>query len=123
MTGTLEISSMSKKSAFLTGFFCFILGYSAFAQTEKDRNIPDVPRATDAAVVFEGPESNMMELRESNRQAAPVIKDARPNANNPLVRKENPMFKQAGEKDVKKESMSTLSFNLFLYIVDKFRED
>lgn len=106
------------------GFFCFILGYSALAQTEKDRNIPDVPRTSDAAVVFEGPESNMMELRESHRQSAPVIKDAaRPNANNPLVRKENPMFRQAGEKDVKKESMSTLSFNLFLYIVDKFRED
>jgi len=37
--------------------------------------------------------------------------------------KENPIYKASGEKDVKKEEMSTLSFNLFLYIVDRFKED
>ncbi|GAB3656048.1 hypothetical protein GCM10028791_27580 [Echinicola sediminis] len=37
--------------------------------------------------------------------------------------KENPVYKASGEKEEKKEEMSTLSFNLFLYIVDRFKED
>ncbi|WP_215226583.1 hypothetical protein [Echinicola shivajiensis] len=37
--------------------------------------------------------------------------------------KENPIYKASGEKEVNKEEMSTLSFNLFIYIMDRFKED
>lgn len=41
----------------------------------------------------------------------------------PKAKKENQVFRSEGEKDSKKDGISTLSFNLFLYIVDKFKED
>ncbi|UCS94398.1 hypothetical protein KZP23_05060 [Echinicola marina] len=37
--------------------------------------------------------------------------------------KENPIYKASGEKEVDQEEMSTLSFNLFIYIMDRFKED
>jgi hypothetical protein len=42
-----------------------------------------------------------------------------------IPKKENKeqLYKHRGEKEVKKEGLSTLSFNLFLYVVDRFKED
>ncbi|WP_186757043.1 hypothetical protein [Echinicola salinicaeni] len=37
--------------------------------------------------------------------------------------KENPIYKSSSEKEVDEEEMSTLSFNLFIYIMDRFKED
>lgn len=42
----------------------------------------------------------------------------------PVVKRELPVSVVVSEKDVKRnESPSTLSFNIFLYIVDKFKAD
>lgn len=105
-------------------FFGFFLTATSVAQSDKDRNMPDVPRTADA-VNFESSDASYVESRDmiSVRPAPAAIKPAS-TPTTPAQRKENPLFKQGSDKEqVKKESMSTLSFNLFLYIVDKFRED
>jgi hypothetical protein len=110
----------------LSGFIFFGLFASTavVAQSDKDRNMPDVPKSADV-VNFDNVDASFMETRDMvGIRPAPA-----PAKNNtiliaPPVKKENPLFKQGSDKEqVKKESMSTLSFNLFLYIVDKFRED
>lgn len=110
----------------LSGFIFFGLFTSTavIAQSDKDRNMPDVPKSADV-VNFDNSEASFMETRDMvGIRPAPA-----PTKNNtfsiaPVAKKENPLYKQGSDKEqVKKESMSTLSFNLFLYIVDKFRED
>lgn len=103
-------------------FFGFLFSGNAQAQSDKDRNMPDVPRSADV-VNFEASDASYMDSREVvGVKPAPAKPAQIPVV--PAQRKENPLFKQGSDKEqVKKESMSTLSFNLFLYIVDKFRED
>jgi hypothetical protein len=125
MTSTDKISSKGLKILSLCAGFCLFLGFASFAQGERDRNSPDLPKNSDSIGQFEGSESSAFENRTdySYRQSNITAKDGNQNPSNAQVKKENPLFKQGGEKDVKKEGMSTLSFNLFLYIVDKFKED
>ncbi|MGY6520830.1 MAG: hypothetical protein ACXIUD_03820 [Mongoliitalea sp.] len=103
-------------------FFGFLFSGKAEAQSDKDRNMPDVPRTADV-INFESSDASYMESRDAvGVRPAPTKPTQSPAL--PVQRKENPLFKQGSDKEqVKKESMSTLSFNLFLYIVDKFRED
>jgi hypothetical protein len=124
MASTDRISSRGLKNLILTMGFCVLLGFTSFAQGERDRNSPDLPKNSDSIGQFENSDVSGFENRSDNayRQSSP-IKEVQPNTISPQVKKENPLFKQGGEKDVKKEGMSTLSFNLFLYIVDKFKED
>ncbi|AGA77758.1 hypothetical protein [Echinicola vietnamensis] len=51
------------------------------------------------------------------------VTSSKPAKSSVKERKENPIYKSGGEQETKKEEMSTLSFNLFLYIVDRFKED
>ncbi|MFD2034455.1 hypothetical protein ACFSKL_06615 [Belliella marina] len=119
-----NISLISTKGLCLAIIFCTLGFVNTFAQGDKDRNLPDVPKTVDNPVNFENPESvnldSKVELNTKQNNTSKEIKSA--TSQNP-VRKENPIYKQGSDKDVKKEGMSTLSFNLFLYIVDKFKED
>ncbi|GAB2617260.1 hypothetical protein [Belliella aquatica] len=121
-----NITLFDRKNIILAILFCALGSLNAFAQGEKERNFPDVPvKTSDVAGAFESHESTATDskydfnLKQNNQQ---VNRDIKP-AQSTSVRKENPLYKQGGDKEVKKEEMSTLSFNLFLYIVDKFRED
>jgi acyl-CoA-binding protein len=119
MTLKDKISSKVHKMLTLCVGFCLFLSFASYGQGERDRNSPDLPKNSDSIGQFEGQETSSFENRSDNTST----KDINQNPNNAQVKKENPLFKQGGEKDVKKEGMSTLSFNLFLYIVDKFKED
>jgi hypothetical protein len=125
MIKSTKISSKGIKSLPFLGLFCLFLSFASFAQSERDRNIPELPRNVDASNQFENSESNSLEPKTENLQkqsVAPARESQQSNNLNP-VRKEPSIYKQGGEKEMKKEGMSTLSFNLFLYIVDKFKED
>ena len=125
MASTDKINSKVLKILTLGVGFCLFLGFASFAQGERDRNSPDLPKNNDSIGQYDIPESPSYENRSDNtfRQNNLPPKDVNLNSSNTQIKKENPLFKQGGEKDVKKEGMSTLSFNLFLYIVDKFKED
>lgn len=124
MTSTDKIYSKVLKILTLGVGFCLFLSFTSFAQGERDRNSPDLPKNNDSIGQYDIPESSY-ENRSDNtfRQNNLPPKDVNLNSSNTQIKKENPLFKQGGERDVKKEGMSTLSFNLFLYIVDKFKED
>ncbi|UJP65694.1 hypothetical protein [Mongoliitalea daihaiensis] len=117
----IELKYFFALSSFI--FFGFLMSGNTLAQSDKDRNMPDVPKSADV-VNFETVDASYVEGKDGigSKPAPAKIPAATPSA--PVVKKENPLFKQGSDKEqVKKESMSTLSFNLFLYIVDKFRED
>jgi hypothetical protein len=107
-----------KKGILLSLIFSLFFVITSFGQSEKDRNNIDVPRANDTTTELQDNSAYDFRNDAYNR---PVVKDQKPGQ--AILKKENPLYKQGSDKDIKKESMSTLSFNLFLYIVDKFRED
>jgi len=123
MIKSTKISSKGIKSIPFLGLFCLFLNFASFAQSERDRNIPELPRNIDAPNQFENSESNSLEPKTENFQKQSVAREAQQSNNINPVKKEPSIYKQGGEKEMKKEGMSTLSFNLFLYIVDKFKED
>jgi hypothetical protein len=121
MTKPNKISLNCKKSSFLAIIFWVVASINAFGQVEQDRNIPELPKNIDNSGNFENPESVVADQKSDNFYRSTAVKNR--NQNPSPQRKENPILKQGGEKDTKKEGMSTLSFNLFLYVVDKFKED
>lgn len=123
MTKPNKISLNCQKGTFLTIVFCIIASLNAFAQVEHERNIPELPKMVDNSGSFESPESGTIDQRSDNFHRPIPAKNKPQVLNTSPQRKENPILKQGGEKDSKKEGMSTLSFNLFLYVVDKFKED
>ena len=124
MLQVLKISTLGMKKLQLTFLLGFIVSFVAFGQTERERNFPDLPKNSESSTHFESTESSIGDSRQENGQRTTLnpVKDSKAN-NTSSLKKENPLFKQGGEKDVKKEEISTLSFNLFLYIVDRFKED
>ncbi|AFL83508.1 hypothetical protein Belba_0861 [Belliella baltica DSM 15883] len=121
-----NITLFDRKNIILAILFCALGSLNSFAQGEKEKNLPDTPvKTSDVAGTFENQETTASEsryefgLRQNYQNTTREVKPAQSNT----VKKENPIYKQGSDKEVKKEEMSTLSFNLFLYIVDKFRED
>ncbi|WP_373493166.1 hypothetical protein [Aquiflexum sp.] len=125
MTNRIKIYSNGSKAIPFLILFCLFFNFASFAQNERDRNIPDSPRNSDAVNQFESPESSISEQKSENfqRQSASPTVEIKTGTNTTQTKKDNPLYKMGGEKEIKKEGMSTLSFNLFLYIVDKFKED
>lgn len=118
------ISSISTKGLFLILVFCAFGNFDTFGQGDKDKYLPDVPKTTENPIHFESPESaNYDHKIDVNNKYNSTSKETKASTNQNPIRKENPIYKQGSDKEVKKEGMSTLSFNLFLYIVDKFKED
>ncbi|MCH6200555.1 hypothetical protein MMU07_13270 [Aquiflexum sp. LQ15W] len=119
------ISSSGMKKLQLTLFLGLFLSVFSFAQSERDRNFPDLPKNNnESGAQFESPESSLNESRQESVQKTTLSPAKDNKINTPTAsKKENFLYKQGGEKDVKKEEISTLSFNLFLYIVDRFKED
>lgn len=112
----------NKKEIILTVFFCFLLSAVTMAQ-DKDRISQEVSRGNDNAVLHDSPEGSFDPRNESKPTVNKPAREVRSSISNSGAKKENPLENQGNDKELKKEGMSTLSFNLFLYIVDKFRED
>jgi hypothetical protein len=123
MSNPIKISSKGSKSIPILVLFCLFLSFASFAQGERDRNIPDLPKNNDSANQYESPESSNSEQKSENFQRQSVSPIGESKSAVTPVKKDNAFYKAGGEKEIKKEGMSTLSFNLFLYIVDKFKED
>ncbi|WP_373520406.1 hypothetical protein [Aquiflexum sp.] len=125
MTNPIKISSKGSKVVPFLILFCLFLSFASFAQNERDRNTPELPRNSDSANQFESPESSISEQKSENfqRQSVSPTIETKSGTNTTQFKKDNAIYKMGGEKEIKKEGMSTLSFNLFLYIVDKFKED
>jgi hypothetical protein len=119
-----EISSLGMKKLQLTLFLGFLVSFVSFAQTDRDRNFPDLPKNNEASSHYENSDPSISESRQDivQKNSLNTTKDSKATTSTTLKR-ENPLYKQGGEKDAKKEEISTLSFNLFLYIVDRFKED
>jgi len=120
MSNPTNISFSVQKVAILAIMFSAFCTLNSFAQGEdRSRNIPE-SRVDDNFGAMESPEANVIEYNSKSSASTSANKDK---ATPTTVNRNKDVYKQAGEKDVRKENVSTLSFNLFLYIVDKFKED
>ncbi|HSJ68663.1 MAG TPA: hypothetical protein VK921_13350 [Anditalea sp.] len=121
MINPINISFSVQKVAFLAIMFSAFCTINSFAQgEERSRNIPE-SRVDDNFGAMESPEANVMEYNSKSSVSSTSANKEKATAN--PVNRNKDVYKQTGEKDVRKENVSTLSFNLFLYIVDKFKED
>ncbi|KEO73178.1 hypothetical protein [Anditalea andensis] len=121
MLNPINISFSIQKVAFLAFILSSICALNAYAQGEdRNRNIPET-RIDDNFGAMESPEANVMDYNSKSSTSIPSTPKEKVNTG--ITNKNKDIYKQGGEKDVRKENVSTLSFNLFLYIVDKFKED
>lgn len=114
MIQTANYSLEGFKKLGLTLVFGLLFSFVALAQSEKERVLLDGPKGPESVQQFESPDGANDPSGKSNSPSK---------TNAPVVKKEVPALKVGGDKDGKKEEISTLSFNLFLYIMDKFKED
>ncbi|AWW30524.1 hypothetical protein DN752_10520 [Echinicola strongylocentroti] len=93
---------------------CYSVEVSAQEIRDCDRHVEHEGQSQGSEFEEESFEEYKPERVTSTQPAQTSVKE----------RKENPIYKAGGEKETKKDKeMSTLSFNLFLYIVDRFKED
>lgn len=116
------MSSSSRNLVTKVAALCMIaFGYLALnsevkAQEENGKKPFERPSVDEHHPVPEAGLANPISI-----QKAPSAKSTTPL---PLPKKETYSINHVNERDTKKnESPSTLSFNIFLYIVDKFKED
>ncbi|WP_194775470.1 hypothetical protein [Pararhodonellum marinum] len=108
--------------AIIFTFFCGVfISFSAYSQDEKDKNFPEVDKEEGVISSYENPGEPLLEYSvapsKNSKESVNVKVDNAP-------KKENQIYRQGNDKEiVKKENVSTLSFNLFIYIMDKFKED
>lgn len=120
-----KILTENKVQFLVTVTFCFLVSFASFAQSDRERQLNDLHRNSDIYSSYESPESNY-DTRVENAVRSNSSVQAKDDAilkSSSQNKRDNPIYRHGGEKDIKKENMSTLSFNLFLYIVDKFKED
>lgn len=96
--------------------FCCLATFPAFAQEES-------------AVNFDQPNRSYRALTEQENLTTPKTEEKKENfweqQKTAILQKESNRekeIKRGGDKETGKEGMSTLSFNLFLYVVDRFKE-
>src|SRR5690606_21133912 len=111
-----KISFPCKKFLVIGFLFCSIVTFDVLGQEAGGKAISDTPAGYDHITGVDGADYADLENKSVERMAAKKSSPQEPEKNEQL-------YKQGGEKDIKKEGMSTLSFNLFLYVVDKFKED
>lgn len=101
-----------------------ILGLALFsidasAQSENEKVLEINPKNNDRVIL-----EDQTVIQDNSQKTIPsktVIPQKTPS---PVLKKDSTTGEIISEKDVKRnESPSTLSFNIFLYIVDKFKAD
>ena len=124
MSKTSTYSFLSLRNFILTLGICLIANLDLKAQGEREKNIQELSKENDHSSQYEN-ESSVFEPKADNYYLpySQSSRDSKSSGASNLNVKDQQLYKQGGEKDLKKEGMSTLSFNLFLYIVDKFKED
>ncbi len=101
----------------MSALLCTALAVTSMAQShEGERNMPE-PRVEEN-FGMESPEAFEYTAPRATEKPATVKEKPATTSS-----KQGNIYRQGGEKDMRKDNVSTLSFNLFLYIVDKFKED
>ena len=111
-----KISFPCKKVLVIGFLFCSIVNFDVLGQEERGKAILDTPAGYDHITGVDGSDHADLENKSLERVTTKKLSTQEPENNEQV-------YKQGEEKEVKKEGMSTLSFNLFLYVVDKFKED
>lgn len=110
--------SFPLKYFFALGFlFCLIGSFDVFAQEERGRSNSDSHQDMDQ--VDEGVDMHD-DFTETKSVKSPN-QNVTTTPQNEI--KNEQLYRQKGEKEMKNEGLSTLSFNLFLYVADKFKEN
>ncbi len=123
MNKTNITSLFSYKTLPFAVLFFLVFNAVSYGQSDRDRHLPDTPRNAENNSNFESPES-ATDYRNDSYYKSNNTKTSKSTVQSSTTpKKENPIYKQGSDKEVKRESSSTLSFNLFLYVVDKFKED
>ncbi len=106
---------------FIAGLGMAFFSNESFAQTENEKVEDHILRTSDRPVAEENQlskESSISLPLPSRATSVPAAKQT-PNQ----VKRDLPAGGLIKEGETKRDSPSTLSFNIFLYIVDKFKED
>ena len=95
-----------------------LISIDASAQSEQEKTEENLPRPSERVVIEEQP------VGQENVPTSFLPSRTSQNFKAATVKKDIPVSGVAPEKEIKKnESPSTLSFNIFLYVVDKFKAD
>ena len=97
--------------------FCLIGSFDVLAQEERGRDITDLHPGTDQVDESVNMQRDFTETKSVNTPNQNVTATPQNEIKN------EQLYRQRGEKEVKNEGLSTLSFNLFLYVADKFKEN
>jgi len=101
---------------FILGFlFCSVFAFNALGQEERTVHHGDASADFDEINGLSGTDFTPMGKEGTETKENIVTSPKKENKDN--------LHKQRGEKEARKEGMSTLSFNLFLYVIDRFKED
>jgi hypothetical protein len=115
MRATYNLSKIFKITAFAGTIFCFLLTNETKAQSDKDKSDLEQVKPLNNSF-FEGEKQDMNghlpedKSTKKNSQKDPVIRDSSG-------------YRVGEQKEVKEEGKSTLSFNIFLYVLDRFKEN
>jgi len=98
------------------GFALAVFSSEVYAQEENSPRHIDKPNSEESSPVQENVQASFPLFKPATTKQATLSSNS--------VKRELPVSGIIPEREVKKnESPSTLSFNIFLYIVDKFKED
>lgn len=99
---------------FILGFlFCSLLAFDALGQEERAVHQGDSPEHFEEINDRSSTDYHHVGQEGTDNKTVVPKKD---------IQRDH-LQKQRGEKEGRKEGMSTLSFNLFLYVVDRFKEN
>lgn len=115
MTKQYKILHPFTKFIFMGFLFCFFASFEGWAQEESREAITGSTLGNDP---INGLEESALETENKKSE----VRNGNNFAVQPKEKGEEHLPKEGGERESNKEGMSTLSFNLFLYVVDKFKE-
>lgn len=119
-------------SGIFLALFCFFGFSPVFGQHERgdrERMVQEQLPNEDPSQLMEGSvapsaiDDQAIRQQQNRPQNRPTASDAFRNRSQQPAGREEQQFKNGGERDRGREGVSTLSFNLFLYVIDKFKED
>jgi hypothetical protein len=114
MTIQNYLSKIITSASFCGMLFCFLFVSEVSAQSDKEKiEMEQVKPSSDFYNENERQEntdySQEKKLRKTNSSSDSVVRD-------------NSGYRVEDQKEVKDEGKSTLSFNIFLYVLDRFKE-
>ena len=112
---TNKISFRFDKFLILGFLFCSVIAFNAVGQEERTVHHGDASADFDEINGLSGTDFTPMGKEVTEMKENIVASPKKENKDH--------LHKQRGEKEARKEGMSTLSFNLFLYVIDRFKED